>query len=76
MARVDLAGLGVVAVVKAEGTLGDVERFPREARSVVIVDAKADARQCEALVDFARHAGGGLRARSCVESAPIDMLTA
>jgi hypothetical protein len=54
MEGVDLAGLNVIAVVKAENTLGDVARFPEPARSVLIVDEKASPTQREALVRFAR----------------------
>src|SRR3954464_12591551 len=36
-----LDGLGVMAVVKADGTLGDLEHQPRSGRAVLIVDAKA-----------------------------------
>src|SRR5258705_6945199 len=40
-----LNGLSVIAVVRADGTLGDVRFQPRTAKSVLIVDAKADAKQ-------------------------------
>ena len=59
---VNLAGLTVVAVVKAKSTLGDPYANPYPARSVIIVDAKAEAQQERALVDFARSAGGELLA--------------
>ena len=59
---VNLAGLTVVAVVKAKSTLGDPYANPYPARSVIIVDAKAEAQQKRALVDFARSAGGELLA--------------
>ncbi len=59
---VNLTGLTVVAVVKAKSTLGDPYANPYPARSVIIVDAKAEAQQERALVDFARSAGGELLA--------------
>ena len=55
-----LNGLSVIAVVSADGTLGDVRFQPRTARSVLIVDAKADAKQREALCNMARTLAGGL----------------
>ena len=57
---VKLDGLGVMAVVRADGTLGDVQFAPRSGRAVLIVDAKADAKQREALTDFARAMAGKL----------------
>lgn len=59
---VNLTGLTVVAVVKAKSTLGDPYANPYPARSVIIVDAKAEPQQEKALVDFARSAGGELLA--------------
>ena len=59
---VNLAGLTVVAVVKAKSTLGDPYENPYPARSVIIVDENADSQQERALVDFARSAGGELLA--------------
>src|SRR3954449_5295973 len=47
---VNIAGLGVVGVVRTEHTLGDVHRPVNAARSVLIVDSRADAAQREALV--------------------------
>ena len=55
-----LHGLSVIAVVRADGTLGDVRFQPRTAKSVLIVDAKADAKQREALCNMARTLAGGL----------------
>jgi len=55
-----LNGLSVIAVVRADGTLGDVRFQPRSAQSVLIVDAKADAKQREALCDMARTLASGL----------------
>jgi len=53
-------GLSVIAVVRADGTLGDVRFQPRGAKSVLIVDAKANAKQREALCSLARTMAGGL----------------
>ena len=55
-----LHGLSVIAVVRADGTLGDVRFQPRTAKSVLIVDAKADAKQRAALCNMARTLAGGL----------------
>ena len=59
---VDLSGLAVVAVVTANATLGDPYESPYPARSVIIVDEQAEPEQREALVEFARSAGGELLA--------------
>src|SRR3954471_13350519 len=40
---VDLSGLNVMAIVKVDGTLGDLKYQPRSGDAVLIVDAKADA---------------------------------
>lgn len=57
---VNLAGLNVIAVVKAENTLGDVHRFPEPAESVVIVDEKANAAQRQALVNYVSKKAGNV----------------
>ena len=57
---VDLSGLTVVAVVKANATLGDPFANPHPARSVIVVDDKADDDQRLALENFAREMGGKL----------------
>ena len=55
---VKLDGLGVVAAIKANATLGDPYGDPLPVRAVLIVDEQADAPQREALVSFAQaHAG-------------------
>ena len=70
---VDLAGLSVMAVVKSEETLGDLKYQPRSGRAVLIVDAKATAKQKEALTDFARKMSGTLASKIVeVKSAPIE----
>ena len=71
---VPLDGLSVVGVVKARTTLGDPFGKPYPARSVLIVDARADARQRQALQGFAKAMGGELLQNVvAVESAPITM---
>jgi len=71
---VKLDGLKVLAVVEAQGTLGNVERFPHPAKAVLIVDSKADARQREALAGFARHMAGRLLDNVVgVEVSPIEV---
>ncbi len=55
---VELAGLSVLAVVRAESTLGDPHAESRAAESVLLVDADADATQQAALEQFARGMGG------------------
>lgn len=71
---VPVDGLSVVAVVRASATLGDPTTTPLPARSVVLVDERADARQREALVGFAREMAGDLLSDVvAVESAPIQL---
>ena len=55
-----LNGLSVIAVVSAPGTLGDLHYQPQHGKAVLIVDAKANAKQKQALTDFARSMAGGL----------------
>lgn len=70
---VDLKGLGVIAVVKTDGTLGHVKYQPRTGETVLIVDSKADARQRTALAEFARSMAGHLISEVVqVETAPIE----
>lgn len=70
---IKLDGLGVMAVVKADGTLGDLKYQPRSGQAVLIVDAKADSKQQAALADFARSMAGKLIAKVVeVKSAPIE----
>jgi len=71
---VNLYGLNVVAVVKADGTLGDVRRDPPPAKAVLVVDSAADAWQKDALIELARHLAGPLLKNVVrVERAPIDV---
>jgi len=70
---VDLAGLSVVAAVKARSTLGDPFAEPYQARSVIVVDERATPEQRESLVRFAREMGGEMLADVLsVRSAPIE----
>jgi hypothetical protein len=49
-----LDGLSVIAVVRTDATLGDVRYEPRSGKAVLIVDARANAKQKEALANLAR----------------------
>lgn len=70
----DLAGLSVVAVVKANATLGDPYHNPYPAKSVLILDQRADGAQRAALADFAKTMGGRLLSDIVrVETAPISL---
>jgi hypothetical protein len=51
---VKLDGLGVVGVAKAKATLGDPYLNPYPAKSVLILDSRANARQRSALEAFAQ----------------------
>lgn len=71
---VPLDGLSVVAVVKANATLGDDYNNPYPARSVVIVDEKACGDQPKALVEFAQSMAGELLTNVVrMEVAPIKV---
>jgi hypothetical protein len=71
---VKLDGFSVVAAVKANATLGDPYADPYPARSVLIVDQQANARERAALAAFARHMGGKLLANVVnVVNAPIEV---
>lgn len=71
---VPLAGLSLVAVVRASATLGDPHADPLPARSVLIVDERADPAERDALVGFARAMAGELLSGVvAVERAPIEL---
>jgi hypothetical protein len=71
---VNLAGLNVIAVVKANNTLGDVSRFPEPAQSVVIVDEKASPAQREALVHYVQKKAGKVLGETVrVETSPMSV---
>ena len=57
---VELSGLSVVAVVKAQATLGDPHDNPYPVESVLIVDEAANADQRSALIRLAHDMGGEL----------------
>ncbi len=69
---VQLDGLGVVAVLAAQNTLGLEQRAP--AKVVLLVDKQANATQREALVAFARQQlGDMLQEVAAVHTAPIAL---
>jgi hypothetical protein len=71
---VSLDGLSVVAVVKANATLGDQYNNPYPAKAVMIVDEKACGGQPKALVEFAQSMAGELLKNVVrVEVAPISV---
>jgi hypothetical protein len=55
-----LDGLGIIAVVQTDDTLGDMRYQPRTGKAVLIIDAKADAQQRMALTDLAKTMAGRL----------------
>jgi hypothetical protein len=57
---VGLSGLTVIAVLRTDGTLGDVNYQPRNGKAVLLIDAKADSRQEAALKDFVQTMAGTL----------------
>jgi hypothetical protein len=72
---VNLAGLSVVMVVRGNDTLAyqGVED-PQELKSAIIVDAKANAAQREALVAFVKeHTGRAGKEVVRIDAAPIEM---
>ena len=71
---VNLAGLGVVGVVRSQHTLGDIHRPINPAIAVLIVDSRATAEQRAALVAFAKNQAPDLLTNVVqVKSAPIDL---
>lgn len=71
---VKLDGFSVVAAVKANATLGDPYADPYPAKSVLIVDQRANAQERAALVAFAKDKGGKLLANVVnVVSAPVEI---
>ena len=57
---IPLDGLNVIAVLKTDGTLGDVHYQPQSGKAVLIVDAKATAAQKDALSGLAQSMAGAL----------------
>lgn len=71
---VSLKGLGVVGVIRAASTLGDVANPVNPVKSVLIVDQSASSAQRAALVKFAKRMGGDLFADVVsVEVRPISL---
>ena len=71
---VSLAGLSVVGVVRANATLGDEYANPYPAKSVLVVDERANQAQRSALVEFAQSMAGEIFANVArVEAAPISL---
>jgi len=68
----DLKGLSVIAVVRANDTLGDLRYQPRSGKAVLIVDANASSEQREALKDFACSMAGKL-IKEVVNTTSADM---
>ena len=68
-----LDGLSVIAVIRTDGTLGDVRYEPRSGKAVLIVDARADADQQKALKDLAQSMAGQLiKDVAAVKTSAID----
>jgi len=71
---VNLNGLIVVGVVKAQATLGDPYHTPYPAKSVLILDSRATNEQRAALQNFAASNSDGLLDHIVrVDTAPIQM---
>jgi hypothetical protein len=71
---VRLDGLNIIAVVRTDGTLGDLHYQPRSGKAVLVVDRAATPQQREALIDLARSAAGGLiREVAEVKTAPMQV---
>lgn len=72
--EVSLDGLGVIAMVRASGTLGDPFTSPYPAKAVLIFDERANSEQRAALESFVKEAGGRLVETIVhTETAPIDL---
>jgi hypothetical protein len=71
---VDVSGLGVVGVVKAKRTLGDIHGSAYPVKSVLIIDERANGKQRDALKSFAQTMGGDLLLDVVrVEHQPIEL---
>jgi hypothetical protein len=71
---VSLNGLGVVGVIRASSTLGDVYHTAYPVKAVLIVDDRANPEQRLALQSFAKRMGGDLLQDVVrVDYQPIDM---
>jgi hypothetical protein len=70
---VDVQGLSVVGVVRAEHTLGNVYEPINDMRAILILDSRATPEQRIALEGFARKTGGDLFKNIVkVDTAPIE----
>lgn len=70
---VDVTGLSVVGVVRAEHTIGNLAEKVNPAKAVIIVDEKATPQQRAALQSFAKkQAGDLLKDVVQVDAAPIE----
>ncbi|PYJ82819.1 MAG: hypothetical protein DME22_17340 [Verrucomicrobia bacterium] len=71
---VKLDGLNVIAIVRTDGTLGDLRYQPRSGKAVLVVDTLATPKQREALVELARSLAGGLINEVAeVKTAPMEV---
>src|SRR6266498_5106592 len=71
---VKLDGLNVIAVVRTDGTLGDLRYQPRSGKAVLVVDRLATPQQRDALTDLARSMAGGLiKEVTEVRAAPMEV---
>ena len=71
---VNLEGLSVIAIARAQATLGDPYKNPFPAHSVILLDQKANEAQRLALVSFAKTMGGKLLDNVVlVQPEPISM---
>lgn len=70
---IDVTGLSVVGVVRAEHTIGNLAEKVNPAKAVIIVDEKANPEQRAALESFAKkQAGDLLKDVVKVDAAPIE----
>lgn len=70
---IPVSGLGVVAVVRANATLGDPYGDPLPAKTVFFVDSRANSAQQAALISFAQSQSAGLlNDVVAVNSAPVS----
>lgn len=72
---VSLDGLTIAAAVRANATLGDPYGDPYPAKSVLLVDDRANEAQKSALIAFAKHMGGELlQDAGRVISVPMELV--
>lgn len=69
-----LTGLSVIAVVRADGTMGNLQYEPRRGKAVLILDSKANAKQRAALTHLAQSLAGNLVAEvAAVRTSPVTV---